>query len=223
MTDWIVNFISDVGLEGVVALMFLENIFPPIPSEIIMPFAGFAAAEGDLNIVGVIAAGTLGSVLGAIPWYIVGRFLSADRFRNFLEKYGKWLAFEPKDLDNTNAWFQKHGGKATFFGRLLPTIRTLISVPAGMSRMPLGWFFFYTTLGSAIWTAFLAGAGYALKEAYEDIGTWIDPLSYVIVVAIIGIYIYRVVTITRKQRRQAEIAAARDAESEIAEPEIDRS
>ena len=169
-----------------------------------MPFAGFAAAEGDLNIVGVIIAGSIGSILGAIPWYILGRLMSADRFRQFLEKYGRWLAFEPKDMDRTNDWFGRHGGKATFFGRLVPTVRTLISVPAGMAHMNLGWFFFFTSIGTTIWTAFLAGTGYALKSSYEDVGKWLDPISYFVVVAIVLLYIYRVVTISRNQSRNAD-------------------
>ena len=204
MVEWITEFITDAGLIGIAALMFLENIFPPIPSEIIMPFAGFAAAEGDLNIVGVIIAGSIGSILGAIPWYILGRLMSADRFRQFLEKYGRWLAFEPKDMDRTNDWFGRHGGKATFFGRLVPTVRTLISVPAGMAHMNLGWFFFFTSIGTTIWTAFLAGTGYALKSSYEDVGKWLDPISYFVVVAIVLLYIYRVVTISRNQSRNAD-------------------
>lgn len=197
--------ISDAGLGGIVLLMFLENIFPPIPSELIMPFAGFVAAEGELNIVMVILAGTLGSLLGAIPWYILGRLMSADRFRLFLGKYGRWLAFEPKDMDRTNAWFDKHGGKATFFGRLVPTVRTLISVPAGMAHMNLGWFFFYSAIGTTIWTTFLAGAGYLLESQYEDVSVWLDPFTYVVVVLIVIIYIYRFVTITRNRSREQKI------------------
>ncbi len=209
MVEWITNLISDAGYGGIFFLMFLENIFPPIPSELIMPFAGFVAAQGELNIVLVIVAGSLGSIAGAIPWYILGRLLTAARFRLFLAKYGRWFAFEPKDMDRTNRWFERHGGKATFFGRLVPTVRTLISVPAGMSRMNLGWFFFFTSIGTTIWTAFLALAGYALEQRYEDVSAWLDPVTYVVVAAIIIAYVYRFVTITRnrarEERQRAEI------------------
>lgn len=208
MVEWITNLISDAGLGGIVFLMFLENIFPPIPSELIMPFAGFVAAQGDLNIFMVILAGALGSILGAIPWYILGRLLSAERFRIFLAKYGRWLAFEPKDMDRTNRWFDRHGGKATFFGRLVPTVRTLISVPAGMSHMNLGWFFFFTAIGTTIWTSFLAGAGYFLESQYEDVSVWLDPVTYIVVAVIAIAYIYRFVTITRNRAREEKQAKA---------------
>jgi membrane protein DedA with SNARE-associated domain len=193
MFDAIVGIVSSTGYIGVFLLMFLENIFPPIPSELIMPLAGFSAAKGDLNIIGVIAAGTAGSVAGALPWYYAGSRLGKDRLMHFAKHHGYWLTMCPSDIDKANDWFSRHGKAAVFFGRLLPTVRTLISVPAGLARMPMLAFIVYSTFGSLLWTALLAAAGYVLESQYDKVSDYLDPLSIAVMVFIIAAYVYRLV------------------------------
>jgi membrane protein DedA with SNARE-associated domain len=175
-------------------LMLIENVVPPIPSELIMPLAGFTAARGELNLLLVVAAGTAGSLLGALLWYFVGRRLGLDRLKHLAQRHGRWLTLSPDDLDRAHDWFSGHGSKAVFFGRLIPTVRTLISVPAGVHRMPLPSFIGWSALGTSVWTALLAGAGYVLQSQYELVADYLNPVSTVLVVLILGWYLYRVAT-----------------------------
>ncbi len=188
MSAWILAIMDKLGLAGVTLMMFLENVFPPIPSELIMPMAGFASAMGDMNIIAVIIAGTLGSVLGALPLYYLGTVFDEKRLYRLAEKYGKYFLIKPSDVTNAQAWFNKYGKAVIFFGRMIPAIRSLISIPAGMNRMPMLSFLVLTTLGSAIWTTLLAYAGYVLGANYEQVAEFISPISklVVIVVLIIG-------------------------------------
>lgn len=192
MTEWIVAWIAVGGYAAIVALMLFENLFPPMPSELIMPLAGFAVWQGDLDMMGVILAGTLGSCLGAVPWYLGGRRLGAARVRRLAERHGRFLLLRGRDVDAVFAWFNRHGRAAVFLGRLAPGARTLISTPAGAVRMRLASFFLWTTLGSAIWTAALAFAGYALKENFRDVERVLDPLASIVLVTLVGGYIVRV-------------------------------
>ena len=194
MFDFIVEFMSRGGYLGVFALMALENIFPPIPSEMIMPLAGFIAARGEFNVVFLLVAGTAGSVIGTLPWYYAGRLCGKERLKKLANRHGRWLTVTPGDLDKALNSFQRHGRKAVFFGRLIPAIRTLISVPAGIAGMPLVQYLAYSTAGSLVWTGLLVAAGFVLKSQYELVGKYVDPISKVIVGAIVVFYIYRVVT-----------------------------
>lgn len=179
-----------LGLAGVTLMMFLENVFPPIPSELIMPMAGFSSAMGNMNIVAVIMAGTLGSVLGALPLYYLGTMFDEQHLYKLAEKYGKYLLIKPSDITNATNWFNKHGKAVVFFGRMIPAIRSLISIPAGMNRMPMLPFLVLTTLGSAIWTTLLAYAGYVLGANYEQVAEFIAPISQgVAVVAVLVVAI----------------------------------
>ena len=164
MFDWVTGLVEDGGYLGVAALMFAENLFPPIPSEFIMPLAGFAAARGDQHLALTIAAGAAGSLAGALFWYAVGRWLGAERLKRWAERHGRWLTLTPDDIDRSCAWFNRHCGKAVFLGRLIPAVRTLISVPAGIAGMGLGRFLLYSALGTLIWTGFLAVLGFLLAE-----------------------------------------------------------
>ena len=192
--DFIVDFMSRTGYLGVFVLMFAENIFPPLPSELIMPFAGFAAARGDLNIVLVVLAGTAGSILGTLPWYFAGAWLGRERLRRLVEKRGRWLAISPEQLEKTSVWFDRHGRRAVFFGRLVPAVRSLISVPAGMARMPVGPFVAYSAAGSLLWSSLLCGAGFLLQSNYTLVGKYLDPVSKVIAGLILAAYVYQVLT-----------------------------
>lgn len=181
-------------------LMFAENIFPPIPSELIMPLAGFSAASGELHLLGVIVAGTAGSLLGAAFWYLVGRWVSAERLRRLAAEHGRWLTISPEEVDQVDDWFDRHGGKAVLLGRLLPGIRTLISVPAGLTGMSVPRFLIYSTLGTVVWTAFLATAGYWLGEQYDRVASWVNPVGTAVIAAIVLTYLYRVATFRKNGR-----------------------
>lgn len=198
MFDWITALIDQLGLPGVALMMFLENVFPPIPSELIMPLAGFNAAQGRMGLIGVILAGTLGSLAGAVLWYLLGRAIGTARLRRLATRHGRWLTVTPSELDRADAWFDRHGGAAVFLGRLVPTVRTLISIPAGLSEMPPGRFLLWSGLGTLIWTTLLALAGYLLEDAYHRVEGWVNPVSTVVVVGIVGLYLWRVATWGRR-------------------------
>jgi membrane protein DedA with SNARE-associated domain len=191
--DWITQIISDCGYPGIVLLMLGENIFPPIPSELIMPLAGFVAAQGELNPGLVVLAGTLGSVLGALPWYYAGRWLGEERMCALAARHGRWLTLDDQDVGKAIRWFERHGRVAVLIGRLIPTVRTLISVPAGMAHMPLTPFLLYSSLGSLMWTAALAGAGYLLEANYRLVGDYLDRASKIIIGLIVLTYVWRLV------------------------------
>ncbi len=190
---------AQAGYLGVFLLMLAENIFPPIPSELIMPLAGFAAARGDMDMITVILAGTAGSVVGALPWYYAGLLFGKDRLKAIAARHGRWLTMTPADIDQASDWFARYGITAVFFGRLVPAVRTLISVPAGIVRMRMLPFLFFSTVGSLLWTAFLAFAGYVLESQYELIEEWIDPISKSVMLLIIGIYLYRFIRFKPQQ------------------------
>jgi membrane protein DedA with SNARE-associated domain len=205
MLEWITNTIKIGGYWGIALLMFLENLFPPIPSELIMPLAGFTASPyqpggAKLNIVGVFFAGVLGSVLGALIWYYPGKLLGERRLKAWADKYGKWIAISSKDITKAKRWFDRQGSKAVLIGRLVPGVRTLISVPAGISNMPLIPFLFYTTLGSAAWVGLLTYSGYALGSQYELVDEYLAPVSKIV----LGILVLAfVVWVLKKRQRKS--------------------
>ena len=165
--------------------MLLENVIPPIPSELIMPLAGFAAARGDMNLVWAIIAGTIGSVLGGFVWYYVGKVLGLERICSLADRYGKWLGVSRKEVMATQKWFSQRGGYwAVGLGRLVPGIRTYISVPAGIANMSVGNFLLFSTIGSLVWTTFLTLAGYWLGASYEKVAEFLGPISKFILVAV---------------------------------------
>ena len=193
MFDWIAGFLDSGGALAIAALMLLENVFPPIPSELIMPLAGFNAARGGTPLWLAILAGGLGSLAGAYFWYLAGRAFGAHRMRRLIARHGRWLTLTPSEFEAAEGWFRRHGRKIVFLGRFIPTVRTLISIPAGIERMPQGQFLIYTGLGSFIWSGGLAMAGYLLEDQYERVEHWIDPLSTAVVLGIIALYVWRVI------------------------------
>ena len=160
--------------------MFLENLIPPIPSEIIMPLGGFFVYKGDLNFYILIIAGLIGTVVGALPWYFLGSLLNEKKLSNFIDRNGKFIGISLKDLDKSKLWFDKYGALLVFWGRLIPGIRTLISVPAGVELMPINKFLIWTSFGSLIWVIFLTSAGYLFGENYEIIGLYIDNFKIIL-------------------------------------------
>lgn len=207
MLEWITNTINSLGYWGIALLMFLENLFPPIPSELIMPLAGFTASPyqpggAKLNIIGVFVAGVLGSVLGALIWYYPGKLLGEQRLKDLADKHGKWLAISSKDIAKAKHWFDTQGNKAVFIGRLVPGIRTLISVPAGISNMHLVPFLFYTTLGSAAWVCLLTYTGYLLGSQYELVDKYLAPVSKIVLGGLVLAFAVWVFRRRRKRTRK---------------------
>lgn len=174
------QLVEQWGYPGIFAAMVLENVIPPIPSELIMPLAGFYVGQGKLNFVLVVLAGLLGTVVGALPWYGVGRLVNEERLRHWLERHGRWLGVSAQELDQSRGWFQRHGAAVVFWGRLIPAIRTLISVPAGIELMPFGSFLLWTTAGSLIWTFALTTAGWVLGSHWDQVLLAIKPVEGVV-------------------------------------------
>jgi len=165
------------GYGAIFAAMFLENLFPPIPSELIMPLGGFYVQQGKLALLPVVLAGLLGTVLGALPWYGIGRLVNEERIEDWLTRHGRWIGISPQELRRSRTWFNRHGTALVFWGRLVPGIRTLISVPAGIEMMPMAPFLVWTTAGSLIWTLLLTVAGLLLGESYTRVELWIEPVA----------------------------------------------
>lgn len=197
--SWVLDAVRTLGYVGIALLMCLENLFPPIPSELIMPLGGVLAAQGELSLVGVIAAGTAGSLAGQTAWYWLGRRLGERRLRQLAERHGRWLAVTPGDLDRSRDWLTRHGVLALLVGRLVPTVRTLISLPAGMARVPVGQFLAYSLIGTTVWTAGLAVAGYLLQSRVARIREVMGPVSTAILVVLLGWYGWRVATYRTRQ------------------------
>lgn len=199
MAEWILRTVESYGYAGIVALMLLENIFPPVPSELIMPFAGFAAARGQLHPVGVVLAGMLGSILGTLPWYLAGRKLGAAGLKRFAARHGQLLTLDAAGIDKAQGWFDRHGHASVLVGRLVPAVRTFISMPAGISRMHPATFLLWSAAGTLVWTGLLAGLGYALESHYERIKEAVEWATRGVVAFLVLGYLYRVA----KWRRDA--------------------
>ena len=197
MNEWMGYFVIFIA-------MFLENIIPPIPSEIIMPLAGFYIFQDQLSFAPVILSGLLGTVAGAFPWYAIGRLANENRIAYLLDKYGKWLGINGNDFKKNKKWFKKYGTSLVFWGRLIPGIRTMISIPAGIELMPLTPFIFWTTAGSLIWTLFLTISGILLGESYIRVEKILQPYSStiksLILVAFVGFIFYAGIKFIRKKK-----------------------
>ncbi len=191
LTEWIISIMEQLGYFGIALLMFLDNVFPPIPSEIIMPSAGFTASKGELILTGVIIAGSTGSLLAAAVLYWIGRKIPREQIFKFVDRFGKFLFIKPKDVEKSLDWFEKHGHRIVFFGRMIPAVRSLISIPAGMSHMPFWKFMFYSALGTIIWTTFLACVGFYFGENQALMHDIFSQVGYVIIsiVALIIVWV----------------------------------
>lgn len=204
------QIIMAMGLPGITIVMFAENLFPPIPSELVMPFAGFVVGQGKASFLPVWAAGTFGAVLGAIVLYYIGRWADEPIVRRFVRRFGKWFLLSEADLDRVLQSFARHGEAIVFFGRLIPIVRSLISLPAGMQRMPMGKFLLFTTLGAAIWTAVLTAAGVILGANWDqvlDIVRRYEQLTLaVLVIVVIAFFVIRISQRRKQRAAQAEIS-----------------
>jgi membrane protein DedA with SNARE-associated domain len=185
LADWVTEVIDELGYLGVALLVALENLFPPIPSEIVLPFAGFVARDGGATLVGMIVAATIGSLVGALTLYGIAAWIGPERLHHFLVRYGKWFRLTPADVNKAERWFDRRAVIAVLVGRCIPLIRSLVSIPAGFRRMPLVPFVVYTTLGSLIWNTALIGAGYVLRDNWHDVEPVLDAVQYLVIAAIV--------------------------------------
>ncbi|AIQ25350.1 alkaline phosphatase [Paenibacillus sp. VTT E-133280] len=186
MQAWITDFMEQFGYFGIFLMLAFENIFPPIPSEVILPFGGFMTTTTNLTIPGVIIAATLGSLLGAVILYYIGRLLDVNRLEKIVERWGGLLRISKKDIHKADAWFDKYGYWTVLFCRMVPLVRSLISIPAGMSGMKFGVFMIFTTIGTLGWNLLLVLIGAALGESWEDIAMYMDMYSNVVYVLLAG-------------------------------------
>lgn len=189
MTDWL-----DWGYWGVFFWMFLENVIPPVPSEVIMSIGGIAVAQGKMNFALLVAVGTAGTVIGNLFWWEIGRRLGYARLKPLIDRWGRWLTVEWDDIEKLRRYFDKWGGPTVFVFRFMPLGRTLISIPAGLMHMRFWTFVGYTAAGSTIWNIFLVSIGYGLGATIDDVEHWIAPVVTAIVVAIVALYLWRVLT-----------------------------
>ena len=194
MTEFILNLIAWGGYLGIFILMTLENVFPPIPSEVIMGFGGMAVARGDMSMTPLLIWGTLGTTCGNLFWYAVGRWIGYRRLKPFVDRHGRWLTLRWEDVEWLNRFFRKHGLWVVFVFRFLPTFRTMISLPAGMAKMGLPRFLIATFAGSAIWNAVLAYAGLLLGSQFEQLQDYVGPLAIGFTLVALAYYFWRVVT-----------------------------
>jgi membrane protein DedA with SNARE-associated domain len=208
--DWFVRWgerlVDSIGYPGLAIIMFLENVFPPIPSEPFLLGAGFATADGKMSLPLSILAATIGSLIGATVFYFIGIALPEPHIRSVLRRYGKYALLGEEDLDRAIAWFVGHGRAVVFFGRCIPLVRTLISVPAGMTRMPLPQFLAYSAAGTALWSTFLIMVGRLLGDRYEDALVYLDRFQY-LVVAVVALAIAAFVVLRVRSRRRTGAAA----------------
>lgn len=184
MESWITEFISEFGYIGVLLLIMLENIFPPIPSEVILTFGGFMTTYSNVTVVGIIVAATIGSVVGAMILYSIGLMIDVGRLEKIVDRWGKYLRLRRRDIQRAAAWFEKYGPWAVFFCRLIPLVRSLISIPAGMAGMNFPLFILLTTLGSLLWNTILILIGVAVADNWQSIVAYMEVYSTIIYIFI---------------------------------------
>jgi membrane protein DedA with SNARE-associated domain len=197
MENWITHFMEQYGYFGILLMIALENLFPPIPSEVILTFGGFMTTYTKLTPIGVIVVATLGSVIGAIILFYIGKLLGVERLERIIDKYGRILRVKKEDIRKADAWFEKYGYWAVFLCRMVPLIRSLISVPAGMSHMKFVPFLLFTTFGTLIWNSILVYVGAAVGDNWHDIVSFMDVYSNIayaiiaIIVIIVAVLYFR--------------------------------
>jgi len=194
VSDWIGNLIEQSTYLGVALLMLLETVFPPIPSEVIMAYAGLKASEGSMTLWGAIVAGTAGAMAGNILWFWLARAIGIERIMPLADRYGRWLTVDSKEIRRADEFFDRYDRWFVLFGRMVPTIRSLVSIPAGLFGMRWRTFLIFSTIGTAGWTAGLAIAGYALGQQFEDVERYLGPISTGVIVVLVLVYVWRVIT-----------------------------
>ncbi|MBS9373037.1 DedA family protein [Rhodococcus sp. B50] len=198
LAGWALELMDRLGGVGAGIAIALENFFPPLPSEVILPLAGFAASLGSFTLFGALFWTTLGSVVGALGLYSLGRWVGEDRIRAVVRKLP---LVDVEDLDRSTAWFERHGRKAVFFGRMVPVFRSLISIPAGVTRMPIWQFLAFTTAGSLIWNSIFVLAGYQLGENWSAVEPYASVLQYVVITVVVAVIGYGLVRRIRSRSK----------------------
>ena len=200
IAEWVTNVIEALGYPGLTVLVALENLFPPVPSEVILPLAGFLTGQNRFSFPLVLVATTLGSLIGALALYGIGMAAGQRRVNWLVERYGHWALLTPDDLTRSEIWFDRYGPVAVFIGRLVPVVRSLVSIPAGYRRMPIGQFLLLTGCGSALWNGALVGFGWALGENWHAIEEYVGWFQYV-VIAVVAVLVLRFVWQRLRGRR----------------------
>lgn len=204
MTSFATDVMDALGYFGLAMLVAIENLFPPIPSEIILPLAGFNSSVGDMNIFIAIFAATVGSLVGALALYAIGHIFGEERIRYIVNRWGKWLGFKETDIDKADEWFDRHGGAAVMLCRVIPIVRSLISIPAGLRKMPVVKFMLFTTLGSLAWNTILITAGYILGNNYDAVEEYVGILQYFVIAAVLIVGIWWIWARMIKPAREAK-------------------
>lgn len=194
MTDWVVHLIDGGGYWGIFLLMVLENVFPPIPSELIMGIGGIRVGQGHMEMAPLLVAGTLGTTLGNYFWYLVGRLLGFHRLRPLVARHGRLMTLNWSDVQRMNRLFRRYGPGLVFVFRFMPALRTMISLPAGLFHMGQVRFLLWTAAGALIWNIFLGGAGYVLGTRFSEIDKWLGPASTAMIGVMLVAYVWRLVT-----------------------------
>jgi len=215
LANWVQDVINQFGYFGVAFLVVVENVFPPIPSEIVLPFAGFVAQQGasavnatagaaqsDTTVVGMMIAATVGSVVGALILYFVSAAIGPERLRGFVERFGKWFGVKSSDLVRAEEWFDRRSSAAVLVGRCVPLIRSIVSIPAGFRRMKLTSFVVLTAIGSAVWNIALIGAGAVLGDQWERVGEYVGVFQWLVIAAVLLLLVRFVVSRLKNRRRK---------------------
>lgn len=203
MENWITEVMNTYGYIGILLLIALENIFPPIPSEVILTFGGFMTTTSNMTIIGVIVFSTIGSVIGAMALYGIGFLIDVKRLEKIVDKWGRILRLTSKDIHRANAWFHKFGGWAVFLGRLIPLIRSLISIPAGIAHMNFGLFLLFTTIGSLIWNSVLVYVGATVGASWSTIVGYMNTYSNIVLLLLGVLTILFIIILIKNRRKQS--------------------
>lgn len=187
LATWVQDIIESLGYLGVALLVIAENLFPPIPSEIVLPFAGFVARRGDGSVVVMVVASTIGSVVGALVLYAIAAAIGPERIHSFVVRFGKWFGVKESDIVRAEEWFDRRSNVAVLVGRCVPLIRSLVSIPAGFRRMKFVPFITLTAIGSAVWNIALIGAGAALGDQWDRVGDYVGIFQWLVIAAIFGV------------------------------------
>ncbi|MEY3073460.1 MAG: hypothetical protein RLZZ554_134 [Actinomycetota bacterium] len=189
LATWVQDVIESLGYLGVALLVIAENLFPPIPSEIVLPFAGFVARRGDGSVVAMVLAATIGSVIGALVLYAIAAAIGPERIHTFVVRFGKWFGVKESDMVRAEEGFDRRSNAAVLVGRCVPLIRSLVSIPAGFRRMKFVPFISLTALGSAVWNIALIGAGAALGDQWDVVGDYVGVFQWIVIIALIGVVV----------------------------------
>ncbi|MFZ9697217.1 MAG: DedA family protein [Ilumatobacteraceae bacterium] len=207
MINWAADVIDAIGLVGVAVLVALENVFPPIPSELILLLTGFNVSEGRFDFVSATISATIGSVVGAYFLYAIGRLVDEERLEKLLAGVGKYLGLKKSDVHKGFQWFERHGTAVVLFGRLIPVVRSVVSIPAGAEKMPMLRFTLLTAAGSIVWNLVWVAIGWGLGDQWEKAGTWGDYLQYGVIAAIL---VGLALIVVRARRRNQSASAPKD-------------